>query len=171
MKAVSPLQILVFFYCCNLFIGPQTKTYSQNIQRQMISSQGGVYTISNGIVFSQSIGQLSVIGTITTPKHTFQQGFQQSFVSLFENKVEKLNLVVTVYPNPFMDSFTVTISNPLEEVATIRIVTLLGQQVYQTQLAPFQNEKTISFGSYPTGTYIIQLVSSSQTITKKIIKN
>ena len=150
----------------------QQKAISQTIERQTVSAQGGVYTISNGIVFSQSIGQLSVIGTTTTTTtHTFQQGFQQSFVSLFENKVEKLSLAVTTYPNPFMDSFTVTISNPLEEVAAISIVTLLGQQVYQTQLAPFQNEKTISFGSYPIGTYIIQLVSSSQTITKKIIKN
>lgn len=171
MKAVSPLQILVFFLCITNCIVLQTEAYSQNIQRQMISSQGGVYTTLTGLVFSQSVGQLSVIGSTTTPKHTFQQGFQQSFVSLFENKVEKLSLAVTVYPNPFMDSFTVTISNPLEEVAAISIVTLLGQQVYQTQLAPFQNEKTISFGSYPTGTYIIQLVSSSQTITKKIIKN
>lgn len=149
----------------------QQTAISQTIGRQMVSVQGGVYTTLTGLVFSQSVGQLSVIGSTTTPKHTFQQGFQQSFVSLFENKVEKLSLAVTVYPNPFMDSFTITISNPLKEVATISIVTLLGQQVYQTQLAPFQNEKTISFGSYPTGTYIIQLVSSSQTITKKIIKN
>lgn len=171
MKAVSSRQILSLLFCNILCLGLQTKAYSQSIQRQMISTQGGVYANSTGFVFSQSIGQLSIIGTATTPTHTFQQGFQQSFVSLFENKVEKLNLVVRVYPNPFMDSFTVTISNPLEEVATIRIVTLLGQQVYQTQLAPFQNEKTISFGSYPTGTYIVQLVSSSQTITKKIIKN
>lgn len=149
----------------------QQTAISQTTGRQMVSAQGGVYTTPTGLVFSQSIGQLSVIGTFTTRILTFQQGFQQSFVSLFENKVEKLSLAVIVFPNPFLDSFTVKVSNPLEEVATINIVTLLGQQVYQTQLAPFQNEKTISFASFPTGTYIVQLVSSRLTITKKIIKN
>ncbi len=170
MKAVIPHQFLQFCCCIVSTMTVQQRAISQTIGRQMISAQGGVYTIENGLVFRQSIGQLSAVGTTTTPAHTFQQGFQQSFFSLFENKVEKLSFAVTVYPNPFMDYFTVTISNSLEEVATIRIVTLLGQQVYQNQLAPFQNEKTISFGSYPPGTYIIQLVSSSQTITKKIIK-
>lgn len=171
MKVVSPHHLVFFLFCCTLCVGLQTNAYSQSIQRQMIGAQGGVYTNTTGFVFSQSIGQLSVIGTTRTPTHTFQQGFQQSFVSMFENKVEKLSFAVSIFPNPFMDSFTIKISNPLEEVATISIVTLLGQQVYQTQLAPFQNEKTISFSSYPTGTYIVQLISSGPTITKKIIKN
>lgn len=170
MKAVSPLQILVFFFCCNLFIGLQTKTYSQNIQRQTVSAQGGVY-MANGLVFSQSIGQLSVIGTATTPRFTFQQGFQQSLSAMNSNAISVPDFSVTLYPNPVVDSFTITVSNAPEEPLTIKITNLLGQVLYQGQLPSFQSQKTIPFGSYPTGTYIIQLVSSSQTITKKIIKN
>lgn len=170
MKVVFPHQIVLFFCIVNLITVQQT-AISQTVQRQMVSAQGGIYTTQTGIIFSQSIGQLSVIGTTTTPIHTFQQGFQQSFVSLLENKINQINLSVTVYPIPFVDSFTVALSNPLEELATISIVTLLGQQVYQSQLTRFQTQKIISFGSYPTGTYILQLVSSSQTISKKIIKN
>lgn len=144
---------------------------SQTLGRQSIGTQGGVFISPTGLVFSQSVGQLSVIGNTTMTTYTFQQGFQQSFVSLFENKVDLLNFSVTIYPNPFIDSFTVALSNPLEELATISIVTLLGQQVYQTQLAPFQTQKTISFGFYPSGTYLVQLRSKNQTISKKIIKN
>jgi Secretion system C-terminal sorting domain len=145
--------------------------YGQALQRQMISSQGGVYTNSKGLKFSQSIGQLSVTGTSTTPKLIFQQGFQQSFFAVANSSNHLADFSVAVYPNPVLDSFTISLSNALEETSAIKIFTILGQQVYQGQLASFQSQKTISFGTYPNGTYLVQLVSKNQIVTKKIIKN
>ena len=114
---------------------------SQTLGRQSIGTQGGVFISPTGLVFSQSVGQLSVIGNTTMTTYTFQQGFQQSFVSLFENKVDLLNFSVTIYPNPFIDSFTVALSNPLEELATISIVTLLGQRCIKHNLLLFKLKK------------------------------
>lgn len=143
--------------------------YSQMVQRQTVSSQGGVY-IANGLFFSQSIGQLSVIGTSKTSKLTFQQGFQQSLISIVSNAISIPDFSVTIYPNPVVDSFTITVANAPEEPLIIKITNLLGQQLYQGQLASFQSQKTIPFGSYPDGTYLVQLFSGNQIITKKIIK-
>lgn len=141
------------------------------VQRQMISAQGGVYTNAKGLKFSQSVGQLSVIGTSITPKLTFQQGFQQSFFAVATNTIPLSDFSVAVYPNPVFDSFTISLSNALEETSTIKVFTILGQLVYQGSLASFESQKTIPFGTYPNGTYLVQLVSKNQIVTKKIIKN
>jgi hypothetical protein len=144
--------------------------YSQSVHRQTISSQGGAY-MANGLVFSQSIGQLSVIGTSTTPQLTFQQGFQQSLAGMVSNTISVPDFAVTIFPNPVVDSFTITVANAPEETLIIKIINLLGQQLYQGQLPSFQSQKTIPFGSFPNGTYLVQLLSGNQIVTKKIIKN
>lgn len=152
-----------------LFLLLTFSCYSQILQRQMISAKGGVYN-TKGFVISQSIGQLSVSGTTSTQSHTFQQGFQQSFFALAQNQIPLSDFSVSVYPNPVLDSFTITVSNAVEEMCTITIYTVLGQQVYQVQLASFQSQKIIPFGTYSNGTYLVQLVCGKQIVTKKIIK-
>lgn len=139
------------------------------VQRQTVSAQGGVYK-ANGLVFSQSIGQLSVIGTSITSRFTFQQGFQQSLVAMVSNTISVPDFTVTIFPNPVTDSFTITVANAPEEPLTIKITNLLGQVLYQGQLPSFQSQKTIPFGSFSNGTYLVQLFSGNQIVTKKIIK-
>lgn len=169
MKVVSPHRLLLVLFCCINCIVLQTSGYSQSVHRQTVSAQGGVY-MSNGLVFSQSIGQLSVIGTSTTPRLTFQQGFQQSIVAMVSNTISVPDFAVTIYPNPVVDSFTISVANAPEAPLTIKITNLLGQVLYQGQLASFQSQKTIPFESFSNGTYLVQLFSGNQIVTKKIIK-
>jgi hypothetical protein len=170
MKVVSPHRLLFCLLCFTNCIVLQSAAYSQIVQRQMLSAQGGSYT-SNGFIFSQSVGQLSVIGTSTTSQLTFQQGFQQSLVAIVNNTISSPDFLVTIYPNPVEDSFTITVINSPEEPLTIKIINLLGQQIYQCELASFQSQKSIPFASYPRGTYLVQLYAGKQITTKKIIKN
>lgn len=156
------IRILILFFFTGIAFG-------QKVQRQTVSVQGGVY-IANGLQFSQSIGQLSIIGTSTTPRFTFQQGFQQSLISIVSNPVSIPDFSVTLYPNPVVDSFTITVANAPEEPLTIKITNLLGQVLYQGQLPSFQYQKIIPFGSFSNGTYLFQLFSGNQIVTKKIIK-
>jgi hypothetical protein len=114
---------------------------------------------------------LSVIGTSTTPQLTFQQGFQQSITEMVYNTISIPDFSVTIYPNPVVDSFTITVATAPEEPLIIKITNLLGQQLYQGQLPSFQSQKTIPFASFPNGTYLVQLFSGNQIVTKKIIKN
>lgn len=156
------IRILILFFFTGIAFG-------QKVQRQTVSAQGGVY-IANGLYFSQSIGQLSINGTSTTPRFTFQQGFQQSLIAIVSNPVSIPDFFVTLYPNPVVDSFTIKVANAPEGPLTIKITNLLGQVLYQGQLPSFQSQKTIPFGSYPNGTFLVQLFSGSQIVTKKIIK-
>lgn len=169
MNVVSPHRLLLIIFCFINCIVLQTSGYCQMVQRQTVSAQGGVYN-ANGLQFSQSIGQLSVIGTSTTPRLTFQQGFQQSLVAIFSNAFSVSDFSVTIYPNPVVDSFTISVPNAPEAPLTIKITNLLGQVLYQGQLASFQSQKTIPFESFSNGTYLVQLFSGNQIVTKKIIK-
>jgi hypothetical protein len=170
MKVVSPHRLLLILFCFVNCIVLQTAAYSQIAQRQTVSAQGGVYMV-NGFVFSQSIGQMSVIGTTKTTPLTFQQGFQQSLIAIVSNAVSIPDFSVTLYPNPVIDSFTISVAIAPEEPLIIKITNLLGQQLYQEQLSSFQSQKTIPFASFPNGTYLVQLFSGNQIVTKKIIKN
>jgi len=149
----------------------QTKTLGQVVHRQTVSTQGGTYTNSNGLIFSQSIGQLSINGTFIQNKLIVQQGFQQNLISVTQNKITKPDFLVTIFPNPCIDFFTISVSNAVEEPKIIKIISLLGQLIYQGQLDPFQSQKTIPFALYPNGTYLVQLYSNNHITTKKIIKN
>jgi hypothetical protein len=169
MKVVSPHRLLLILFCFVNCIIVQTSAFSQNLHRQTVSAQGGVY-IANGFVFSQSIGQLSVIGTSKTASLTFQQGFQQSLAAMVSNTISVPDFAVTIYPNPVVDSFTISVANAPDETLNIKITNLLGQVLYQGQLPSFQSQKTIPFGSFPNGTYLVQLFSAHQIVTKKIIK-
>lgn len=170
MKVISTHRLLlVLFYCINCIV-LQSAAYSQIVQRQMVSAQGGLYT-TNGFVFSQSVGQLSVIGTSNTSQFTFQQGFQQSLAAMVSNTISVPDFAVTIFPNPVTESFTITVANAPEESLSIQITNLVGQVLYQGQMSSFQSQKTIPFEAYPRGTYLIQLYAGKQITTKKIIKN
>lgn len=171
MKFAPPHQMSFIWFCIVNLIVLQEPASCQTIQRQMVSAQGGIYKGSKGVIFSQTIGQLSVIGTTSTPNHTFQQGFQQSFSSILESKISIADFSVIVYPNPFVESFTILVSSVSDQEMAIRVTSILGQLIYQGNMLPLQTQKTIPFGSYPSGTYLVQLYSKNQIISKKIIKN
>ncbi len=170
MKVVSPHRLLLVLFCYINCIAIQTVAYSQKVQRQTVSAQGGVHTIANGLVFSQSIGQMSVVGTSKTSTFTFQQGFQQLLVAGVNNLISVPDFSVTLFPNPVTDSFTLTMTNAPKEPITIKIINIMGQVLYQGQMASFQSQMTIPFASYPGGTYLVQLFAGNKITTKKIIK-
>ena len=55
---------------------------SQEIQREMISSQGESVELDSGIYVTQTIGQHSV-ASYSIDNLTVQQGYQQSFLEFF----------------------------------------------------------------------------------------
>ena len=83
---------------------------SQEIQREVISSQGESVELDSGIYVSQTIGQHS-IASYTMDNLTVQQGYQQSFWNSLISNNEEFNVDITFYPNPTIDFVNFNFSN------------------------------------------------------------
>ncbi len=73
--------------------------------------------------------------------------------------------VVRAYPNPVVNSTTVTIENSIEWIHNIRIVNLMGAEVMN---ATFEGDKTnVEMSGYPQGNYMISVDGIVVKVMKK----
>lgn len=144
--------------------------YGQILHHQMISSQGTTAILPNGLMVSQSIGQLSMTGTSSTD-FTVQQGFQQSFWSKLLTKNEPINEVkVMVYPNPFVSTVNFEFSQT-PPVITLAVFDVQGRIVFREQKNTLNGIVTIDLGSLPNALYLVHLSANNFNYYTKIIKS
>ena len=83
------------------FVVISTNTFAQ-LHHQTIGAGGG--SSNNGVVFS--VGQASVVGNHFAQGYSINQGFVQPIEGSYHFKPNGDSLHVTVYPNPFVESFS-----------------------------------------------------------------
>lgn len=74
---------------------------------------------------------------------------------------------VAVYPNPSTGLLNVTVNDPNVEVRSIRILNVMGEEVYTAD--DNSRNRKIDLGNLPKGFYSIIIISGQETITKKIL--
>jgi uncharacterized delta-60 repeat protein len=80
---------------------------------------------------------------------------------------------VNIYPNPNSGAFVVTLSNPVDEDATITIINTMGQVVYADKFSSSTHKLSLSIALNPEladGIYYINIISGEQVITKQLVK-
>jgi ligand-binding sensor domain-containing protein len=113
----------------------------------------------------------SSAGLVVIDKFNNKWGLTSQEVFVFnENGIvgieEKTNANFFIYPNPA--SSTITIESKMYPMQSIKIVDVLGREVYYLQT---QNNKTeIDISHLPSGIYILQLQSKSGIVSKKFVK-
>lgn len=144
---------------------------AQVLNRQMFSAQGKTIVLKNGTFVSQSIGQLSVFGSLSNSVFTVQQGFQQSAKSK-SNKVVPFEAISTViYPNPITDIVNFKFSSEVTGYIKVSILTAAGRQVYSGEKYVMGNILTIeSLGYLSSGVYVVYLAAPNYKYTAKLIK-
>ena len=79
----------------------------------------------------------------------------------------------TVYPNPFADHIKIFLSSNTDEDAIFRIVTFDGKELLNRRL-PIQNGDNIivlkDLEYLMTGTYILEVTTSTDKFVKKLLK-
>ena len=82
--------------------------------------------------------------------------------------VNNIQNAVKIYPNPNIGEFTLEINLADSRDIELKIVNILGQQVYFEKLKQFEGTylKQIDLSTYPTGVYNLQLISSEGIINK-----
>jgi hypothetical protein len=79
-------------------------------------------------------------------------------------------LEISVFPNPFTNSFTIKNGNRSERQLSIGIFNLYGQLILH-DVIPGNEDYQINLNGYPRGFYYLTVKNSGKSITYKLIKN
>ena len=82
---------------------------------------------------------------------------------------EELNQAISIYPNPNMGEFDLTIDNPKIDQVLVTIFDVYGRMVYSNSLVNKVNR--IELNGVSAGMYSVKISSKDQTLTKKIVVN
>lgn len=136
---------------------------------QTFSSVGGSVVTTSGLRVSQSVGQASVIGTVTQARHSVKQGLLNPFSAEIKTPAEVVATSLEVFPNPFNEALHFKASASGQFL--ISIFDASGRVVYkqETQLEPFIY--TLPLSHLPSGSYLIQLQSQELSLFFKRIKS
>jgi hypothetical protein len=76
-----------------------------------------------------------------------------------------------VYPNPSRDIFNVSFESDKAQTMTVRVVNMIGEEVYTEELTEFVGSynKAIDMNTQPKGVYFLEIVTSNGGINKKIV--
>ena len=155
--------IVIIYFMFTLF------TFSQEIQREVISSQGQSIELDSGIYVTQTIGQHSV-ASYSIDNLTVQQGYQQSFWNSLINSNEEFNVDINFYPNPTIDYVNFNFSNLESSDLNVLVFDYAGRVLITTKI-DIENYKTkLDLSSLPSGSYLIYLNTNKFNYHTKIIK-
>jgi len=77
-------------------------------------------------------------------------------------------ITFNLYPNPTDNDLTVSFTSG--SFTQLKVIDLTGKVLQHVTINGIENSKQLSLGTYPAGTYIIQLNGKGQVKSKKIIK-
>ena len=155
--------IVIIYFMFTLF------TFSQEIQREVISSQGESVELDSGVYVTQTIGQHSV-ASYSIDNLTVQQGYQQSFWNSLINSNEEFNVDITFYPNPTIDYVNFNFSNLESSDLNVLVFDYAGRVLITTKI-DIENYKTkLDLSNLPSGSYLIYLNTNKFNYHTKIIK-
>jgi hypothetical protein len=160
---MSMKQFILFFLILSF------SSFGQTISRQMILSQGSRDVLTNRMLFSQSIGQQSVIGNYKGA-FNFSQGFQQSqWKDLISTNSPTLISTIT-FPNPFISSINFKFSEPILKPIEIHVFDVSGKLVYFNTQSALNNLVLIDLQNLVLGIYFVRLKSFNYIHYAQIIK-
>ncbi len=77
----------------------------------------------------------------------------------------------SIFPNPANDKFTLNLSSFMNQPITIRVLNMLGQEVYSEKLSNLRiDRKTINTASWSEGIYMVIVENQQKLFTQKLSK-
>jgi hypothetical protein len=139
------------------------------VQRQMQSTQGGMYTTSQGVVVSQTVGQQSVIGRNNGATVSLSQGFQQkNWALLIDSNNDTFQPLI--YPNPFRDGITFSFGTEINRPVTIALYNVAGIKAFSTTFTPEGTTAYLAISKIPSATYMAKVTYDAYTYYQYLIK-
>ena len=99
--------------------------------------------------------------------------FSQPVTYTLGGEREAMNIVadLDVYPNPSRDLFNVTFTSEEAQTMNVKVVNMIGEQVYTEELTEFvgQYTKVINMTTQPKGVYFLEITTDNGAVNKKIV--
>ncbi|MFC2131629.1 T9SS type A sorting domain-containing protein [Bacteroidota bacterium] len=89
--------------------------------------------------------------------------FYDNPISVYENS----NEMISFYPNPASDQ--ILLSGIHESLKQIKIIDILGNEIYSEKLLITNDQLLINTKDFPEGMYLIQLITGKEIMTKKFV--
>jgi hypothetical protein len=92
--------------------------------------------------------------------------------SLLDMDATSTDAVISMWPNPVRDAFTLSLNNPAIGKMLIQIMDVSGaiRKTYGTEKNQTAVQTTVDMSSLTSGTYFVRIQVGSWTVTKKIVK-
>ena len=144
-----------------------TLSFSQSISKQVIGTAGKTQTNSN-LKVSWTTGE-PVVGLMTAGGNQLGNGYYPAMdIQALSIDDATINLQIKVYPNPTDGKFTFEIGDIYTgEVGEAKIINVLGETIYQTQVRNFKSE--IDLSNVQSGMYFLQVLYGKQIYNKQIV--
>lgn len=147
-------------------------SYAQSLSQTVIGNSGAsISGVSNSLDFTA--GE-AVIGDITSGNN-LGQGFWYGVTAELALGTEDFTLEVqtTVYPNPVTDYLNLSFNEMVGEDFEIMLYDINGKLILQKELLSTSENETLSFTSYSSGMYVLNIIQSATNKSKsiKIIKD
>ncbi|MFB0904740.1 MAG: T9SS type A sorting domain-containing protein [Nonlabens sp.] len=121
-------------------------------------------------VVQQSIGQASVIGTFYDNNYTLRQGFiQPNVMAKIVDVAIPLSLEAIVYPNPFIESVSISFSEQIIGKVEVVVFDLVGRQVFSESYKANQMVN-VQFSALPVTSYILKVTANNKQFIKTLLK-
>ena len=140
------------------------------VAQQATVASGENATGSGGSV-SYSIGQVNYTFS-TSAIGSINQGVQQPFEisTLGTDNYQNINLLMTVYPNPTVNTIILKIDNNYLDSLNFQLVDINGKQILSKTIS--EAETLIDLQNLAAAIYLLKINDTEKTIkTFKIIKN
>jgi hypothetical protein len=146
-------------------------SWGQKLHHQVIATQGINTKIINGIIISQSVGQVNAaVGNFKNPKLIVGQGYIQSFgIAKISSPILEV-VSMRIYPNPVSGNVNFQFSSDIGTTATLYVFDSRGRLVFNQQGDPKQNILTHDLSQLSEGVYFAKIETSNHTFSTKIIK-
>ena len=138
---------------------------AQSIDRYTINTSGATLT-NNDLYLSVTLGQSGLVGLLEGDQLFLQAGFQQvDFVEVTSLKPTAGSIKLSIFPNPFVHTFHISVEMDEEIWISIDISNSIGQRILteETKLPAGINRIPIDLSSEAPGFYIVQVTMRTQT--------
>lgn len=167
------LFVSALFLVCIQFTEAQntTSAYLVRTTTGVAGSSENVTINNNAYIVQQSIGQASVIGTFSDENYTVRQGFiQPNVLAKIIDLAIPLSLDAIIYPNPFLESVTISFSEQITDNVEVAVFDVLGRLVFSKSYTANQ-KVNVQFNNLSAADYILKVTANNKQLIKKILKN